>query len=450
MKRLLAGAGLVACVLLGVPPVADAQTAAPSLGGFQGTAAASGLQVEYTPQGALPIPSLVDIGSPDAVATISSGPATFAQASILDPGDLLANPDALLTLLSSDYPSGTVPAYPYRIAANSGFGEPAAESTAAPGLTSSVRAESAGSTARASAPAAQAVVANIGSLSALATTRTDGSSVTVHAVSKASNVVVAGLIAFDSIVTDLTATSKGAETTLTGGTKLTGAKIAGRAVTIDGNGVHLAKSALPLPKALGKSLNTALKRAGIEITLAAPVPSSSPTSGRLASGGLRIDFKNSSRSVPALAALFDAIPTIPSPVPGAPSPDDLLVALQVNNVAGVEFGRGLVSLTGRVAAAPLDEVLPDVSDLGADLGGFDLTPIPSVGSLLPSGGLAPSLRPTRPVGSTTAPVSPFGAGIGGLLLVALLLQPFLGKALAQLSQGVLGSGGADECPWEGQ
>ena len=235
---------------------------------------------------------------------------------MLDPGDLLANPDALLTLAISGYPSGTFPAYPYRISANSGFGEPSAESSPAPGLDASVTAEASRfHRAGVRLHAAQAVIASVGSMSAVATTKTDGSSVTVHAISRANGLVVGGLITIDSVVTDLTATSQGEKTKLTGSTKISGAKIAGRAVTIDSNGVRLDKNALPIPKSLGANLNTALKRAGIEITLAAPTPSSSPGTGRLAAGGLRIDFKFSSRSVPALAALFDLLPSIPQPDP---------------------------------------------------------------------------------------------------------------------------------------
>src|SRR5690349_18509325 len=99
---------LVAGSFLGTTRAGDAQSApTPTLGGFQGTASASGLHVLYNPSGLLPIPPLVDIGAPDAYVTIASGPTTFARASVLDPGDLVANPDALLSLFSADYPSGT-------------------------------------------------------------------------------------------------------------------------------------------------------------------------------------------------------------------------------------------------------------------------------------------------------------------------------------------------------
>jgi hypothetical protein len=449
MKLRVLGAVLVVGAVALVPNAsAGAQTIDSALGGYQGTAAGSALQVDYTPQGLLPLPSLIDIGSPDAVATISSGPATFAQSSVLDPGDLLYNPDALLTLFSSRYPSGTLPTYPFRVSANSGFGEPSAASNPAPGLNASVRAQSDGSTARASTPAAEAPpLVDLGTALALATTKVSGDTVITHSLTKVSGVDVFKLLTIDSVVTDLTATSQGAgkPPKLEGGTKVVGAKIAGRPVTIDGDGVHAAQSALPIPKSLGSSLNDALERAGLHIIVSAPIPLSDSSHGRLAAGGLRIDFDNSTRSIGALAALFAAIPSIGSPVPNVPSVDDIKVALQARNVAAIELARGDVSLTTTGAAVFDDELLP-VSDLGSDLGSFDIPSSPTLGSLLPRQRAA--VLPRTTTAATSSGVSPFGAGIGGLLLVALLLQPFFGQALARLSNGVLAPTGAESCDRE--
>jgi hypothetical protein len=436
MRRVAAFVIGVAAIVAWTP--ADASALGTGLGGYQGTAAGSGLQVDYTPQGALPLPSLVDIGSPDAVATISRGPSTYAQASVLDPGDLLANPDALLTLAISGYPSGTVPAYPYRIAANSGFGEHQAESDPAPGLHAEVDAESDGSVARATtAQAAGAPIATLGSMLALATTHTDGDTVTVHSLTKASGVSLLRIINIDSVITDLTAVSKGAGTKLSGGTKVVGATIGGRPITIDGSGVH------------PKSVNDALKRAGLRLTVSGPTQTTSESTGRLASGGLRLDFDNTSRNVPGLAALFDAFPTVPNMLPpGPPTVDDLLVALQARNVAGLEIGRGVVSLAATKAyVSDAVDDLPFIGDLGGDLGGYSAPSIVGGSDLVP-GGLAPVLGRARPVATSTSPVSPFGVGIGGLLLVALLAQPFLGEALARLSNALLAPTGAEHCDAE--
>lgn len=452
MKTLrLAAVLLFAGLTIGVAPTgAVADDEAPTLSGYTGTAGASGLQVEYVPEGALPLPSLVDIGAPDAVATISSGPSTFAQAAALDPGDLLANPDALLTLFSSAYPSGTLPPYPLRVSANSGFGEPVVESNQAPGLTARAEAQPTASAARAYAPKVDGgAIANIGSMSAIATTATNGSSVTVKAQSKVGGISLLNVLKIDSIVSDVSATSDGTDTKLTGGTKIVGAELMGRAVTIDRNGIKLAKNTLGLPNLLGSGLNTALKTAGIRITYAGPQEIDSKNTGRIATSGLRIDFAFTSRSVKLLANLFDSLPPIDSPLPApAPGPEDLVAAIQANNVGAVEIGRAVVNLATRTGGDPTDSgsfddtgVLGDSSsDFGdglalPDLGTGSLTPLPSIGN-------------QKPVATTTTDGSATQAGIGAFVLLVLLLQPFFGKALSQFSSAVLAPVGAEHCDTE--
>lgn len=452
MKTLrLAAVLLVAGLTIGVAPTgAVADDEAPTLSGYTGIAGASGLQVDYVPEGALPLPSLVDLGAPDAVATISSGPSTFAQAAAFDPGDLLANPDALLTLFSSAYPSGTLPAYPLRVSANSGFGDPVVESNQAPGLTARAEAQPTASAARAYAPKVDGgAIANIGSMSAIATTATNGSSVTVKAQSKVGGISLLNLLKIDSIVSDVTATSDGSETKLTGGTKILGAELMGRAVTIDRNGIKLAKTTLPIPNLLGAGLNNALKTAGIRITYSGPQELHTANSGRLATSGLRIDFAFTSRSVKLLATLFDALPPIDSPLPAPlPGPEDLVAAVQANNVGGIEIGRASVSLATRTGGDPSDsssfddgDVLEDsTADFGdgfalPDLGSGSLGPVPSIGN-------------GKPVATTATNGSPTQAGIGAFVLLVLLLQPFFGKALSQFSTAVLAPVGAEHCDSE--
>ena len=449
LLRLAAVIG-VAGFTLGVAPTNAVADDAPALSGFQGTAAASGIQVDYVPEGALPLPSLVDIGAPDAVATISSGPTTFAQASTIDPGDLLANPDALLTLFSSAYPSGTLPPYPFRIFANSGFGAPVAE-TNSPGLTARAEAQPTASAARSNTPQVDAKpVAFVGSMAATATTATDGKSVTVKAQSKLSGLSILGMLTIDSMVTDVSATSDGGEPKLSGGTKILGAEFNGQPVTIDRNGIRFAKSVLPLPKALGGSLNNALKAAGISITFSGPQEFDTPRAGQLSSAGLRIDFRFTSRSVSLLAKLFDALPPIDNPLPAPlPGPEDIVAALQANNVGDIVIGRGVVSLQTRSGGDTVDssdddftDVLGSDADFGAGLGLGDLG-LPGGGGLSP----LPSIVTQKPVATSTSG-SATQAGVGAFLLLALLAQPFFAKALSQFSNAVLATTGAEHCDSE--
>jgi hypothetical protein len=97
------------------------------LAGVRGSARASGLYAHYNLGGVLPIASPVDSSAPDALPTISSGPAPFAQAGVFNPGDLLANPDVLLQLFAGDdWEPGTIPEWPFRISATSRLVAPTA------------------------------------------------------------------------------------------------------------------------------------------------------------------------------------------------------------------------------------------------------------------------------------------------------------------------------------
>jgi hypothetical protein len=445
---------VVAATLLDVAPVRaqdEAAVEAPeALAGYQGSAAATGLHAFYNPSGLLPIPPPVDLGAPDALATIASGPATFARASVLDPGDLLASPDALLALFSADWPAGTIPPYPYRIAASSGVGQPSVDLSPAPGLTARVEVGDGTSAAKASIGAAEApAIVTVGPMSASATTRTDGDEVTVRAVSKVAGFDLLGLLHIDGITTDLTATSSGGTTELRGGTKLVGASMLGQPITIDERGVHPAPGASPLLGGLLQplvgGLNGALKAAGITISMVGPVELQGAKEGQLASTGLRIDVELSRDTQPALAQLLDAIPPIENPLPGAPSIEDLLVAVQARHLASIEVGRAVVSLAARTSGAVDTDssvALPD------DSGSFDVPPSGDSFDLAPTGP-TPAPSAVQPAGTTQRSTVPKGAGVGALVLLALLAVPFVGERLAWLCSTVLAAGGGERCNWEG-
>lgn len=464
-RRALVGVAfaMLASVLLGPAAVAArAQEAgegepadpAAALGGYEGRAASSGLQVFYTPEGALPVPSLAEVGAPDALATISSGPTTFARGSAADPGDLLANPDALLTLGFPGYPQGTLPAYPYRATATSGFGEPRAESYPAPGLGARVSAEPTEATAEATMPRADAsAIATFGSMTSLSTTKIDGSKVTVRARTTVSDFKILDVVVIDSIITELTATSDGTEPKLTGGTTVSGASVLGRPVTIDSDGVHAEPgrpSPIPGVGGLGGDLNKVLADAGIRVTLVGPVREQGDAAGQLSSSGVRIDFELSQRTVPALAALSE-LPSLPPLVPGAPSADDLIVAAQARHLARLEVARGLVSLasTGgaEIDSGVLDSLTPDSALPVADpaLGTSGPLDVGTLGQQSTTPGS--STTNERRVATVRGPRVPLGTGIGALALLLAFAQPFIGARIARMTSTVLA---ADDvaCPWE--
>ena len=442
---------------------ASAQSTAPRIGGYQGIAQADGVHVFYNPEGLLPISAPVDFGAPDAYATIASGPATFARASAADPGDLLANPNAFLALGVPGYKSGTIPAYPYRISASSGSGAPHAELAPAPGLMTQVDANESGSVATSTMPGLAApAIATAGSMSSTASTIFEVSTVTVHARSEISNLDVLGIVKIGSIVTDLTAISDGIITTLSGGTVVSDASVAGTPIVIDTGGVRAAPGSpsptSPIGGLLGSitgpvlgNLNDLLANAGINISVADPVQQGSGAAGQLSSSGLRIDFEFSDRTFPTLRTLVDAVPYIAPLAPGAPSVGDIIELAKARHLVDLQIGRGMASLSAR-PARPVPALTPAAGRTSSTTGGTTSAAVTSSsGARIPAS--APSLIAAAPsavnIGGD-APAVPIGAGVGALALLALLGQPFIGDRLARASQVVLAADSFSTCPWEGR
>jgi hypothetical protein len=469
-RTVLRGCGIAVSGALVFLSLGDARAQeAPALGGYQGSGASSGLNAYYLPQGALPIETLLDVGAPDALATITSGPTTFARASAADPGDLLASPETLLTNASPDYPAGTVPNYPYRVSATSGYGAPAAESEPAPGLRASVEAGQTGSVAQATMPRAAApAIATFGSMSALASTSTDGSTVTVHVKTMMSDFNLLGMLVIDSVVTDLTATSDGTKTKLAGGTKISGAVMLGTPVTIDAKGIHgspdapdesgaggligaIGSATNPLAGVLAGAdgFNEVLSSAGIRVAVARPSEEQAPTEGQLSSGGLRIDFELSRDTVPILTTLTDALPPIEPIVPGAPSVEDVIAFAKARHLSRIEVARGVVSLAATPGFA-YDPSLDSIAPIDGGTTGF--APVSDLPTAAPSAAepiaAAPSSTGIAATPASEVPDVPLGVGLGALVALVLFAQPFLGARLARFITGVLGAGHTASCPLE--
>lgn len=444
----------------GTTPAA-AQTSpstSPTLAGLKGQAGASGVQIVYAPEGLLPITPLAEIGAPDALATIASGPSTSARASVADPGDILANPDAVLTLADPNWPQGTIAPYPYRVTATSGAGAPRSESNPAPGLHARVEATAAGSEAVATMPAADApAIATFGTTESSARTTIDGGSVSVTARTVVTDLNVLGLLTIDTILTTVTATSDGTDTKLEGGTTVSGASLLGQPVTIDADGIHAGDPSAPpdgvlgpLLEAVGGGLDEVLAAAGLHVSLPGPVEQDGGTSGRLGSSGVRIDLDFSRDTVPALGQLLASVPPLENPVPGAPGIEDVLAAAQAHHVMSIEFARASVSLTARATPprAPLTTstggrlATPLPAARAGSLVGAPLTPRPASG---PGAGAPAAVA--VPAGSEQ-PATTLATGVGALAALALLAQPFVGSRIARLPAALLAADNAAACPRE--
>ena len=444
------GLGLVAAATLLHTGPADAQAPpAPSLAGYEGVASASGVHAMYNPSGLLPLAAPVDLGAPDALATIASGPSTFARASTADPGDLLANPDALLQ--AGGQPAGTVPAYPYRITASNGVGEPSSELAPAPGLDSRVAADDTGSSARSTMPQLGApAVLTAGASSSAASTATDGSTVSLHARSSISGLDLLGILTIESVVTELTATADGATATVAGGTVVTGARLLGQPVTIDSSGIQPAEGSGSGPNPGVGALDGALQALGIRVTVASPVQQAAETAGQLAAAGLRIDFELSDRTFPVLGEVLDVLPPLEPVAPGAPGGDDLLAVVQARHLVSIHVAGASVSVSARPTAPRRAAATTPAPTPAAPSAA---TPTPATPA---RAGVAAAPAPASLVGAAPAVATPADApevslaqGIGVLAILALLAQPFLGDLLSRGAALLTTAGPTEACPREG-
>jgi hypothetical protein len=196
-----------------------------------------------------------------------------------------------------------------------------------------------------------------------------------------SNVDIAlGVIHMDSIVTDLVATSNGADAATDGTTTVSGMQVLGHPATIDATGVHLQPEALrpspssttsttspldpltqavqpaidPLNKLLTDTLGSAnqdvnalLAQGGISVQLIQPNEvKKGADASRLASGVLVTITYNGSTE-PVLSNILNLIPveSLPSqgigPIPFS-SPQSIVVALKATHVETIGIGAGSV------------------------------------------------------------------------------------------------------------
>ena len=197
--------------IAGAPSVRAQEAAEPDLdqfGGVIASARGNGLQVTYDS------PNLVATGSPvvqfsvpEALATISSGPVGYALASFLFPGPLIADLDAALSATGQ---STGIPPYPIRSEAFFPAG-PTEASEGEQGVEMSARTDAADSEALASyAGLSLDPAAYVGGMASRSQSVVLGDQLVTRARSEVTDISIAGgLIAIDSVVTDLVATSNG-------------------------------------------------------------------------------------------------------------------------------------------------------------------------------------------------------------------------------------------------
>lgn len=89
--------------------------------------------------------------------------------------------------------------------------------------------------------------------------------------SEVQDVTIAGVLHLGTVVSDAKATTDGVKATATGRTTVTGASVNGVPVTIDERGITVQAQNVPLPSQATDAVNSALKQAGITVSLSTPV-----------------------------------------------------------------------------------------------------------------------------------------------------------------------------------
>lgn len=474
--------------LAGAPHLADAQTAEqPDIDQFGGVIASSRgnpLQVTYDSPNLLATGSpILQFSVPEALSTISSGPVGYALASFLFPGPLIADLDAALA--ASGQSTG-IPPYPIRSESFYPSG-PEEASQGEQGIEMVASTSFADSRARSSyAGMSLDPAAFVGGMAARSQSVIEGDQLVSRARSEISNFSVAGgLIAIESIVTDLVATSNGSDGATAGGTTVSGVTVLGLPATIDENGISfddppqqpdpenpiggaiggiLGGGADPIVDALGgisgplndlldqigaggdQALQQLFEQSGIEVKLIDPVESVDGGLATRSASGVSITMNYDGQNTPVFSDLLALVPVadLPSddlgPIPFSPQ----ALARLLEKVHTMQFAVGIADVSSSATPAfmfdpPTFETpvatpptpAGSASGGGGSTGGDFASPTPELPA--PASSQTVSSAP-----ASTETAFPFGEALPALLVLAVVLgTPFLAAGSSRLADNAL-------------
>jgi hypothetical protein len=486
VAALAIGAGVGGFALLGVTPApagADA-AAAGQLGGFQITASGAGIRTTYEqPNFPLPATPTLEANIGYATAAYNAGPTGSATASTLWPGQVAAGALNQLPLLLQPYFGNTplqsvlngIQVGPWPVQATSA-------NPPAPGKPQSANQDSTGVTMESSStPDAGSATANFGtgsgqnapaalpsglvqvqSIGATALGTVQGSAAAASAVSQATAAlqgisIAGGVITIGGITTTATSTSDGTTPQVTGSTAISQMTIAGQAVTIDKDGIHVPGTSQNPLGSLFPSVNSVLSNLGITIALAPAVDTldtSTATAERVLPGlQITIDgttFDKQLNSVLTTLGLTKVINQIPN-IPALPNSQVMVINLgwvDVKSAAAPPFNAGALSTDSGSGSSG------DLGSTGATTGSLgDLGSAGTGGSFSP--GSAGSLGTTGTSGSGTpgralaaTPVGLFKGLGAGLIALGLFLAGLLAFLLLRADAAVGALAVAPTCAGE--
>jgi hypothetical protein len=329
ITALLIAAGLA----VGVGGPAGASAATTTLGGFTITSLAEGSTVNYE-QPNFPVPATptleLDVGY--AATTDNFGPSGSAVASVLYPGQVVANAGPELSTLEPGLPLPPAPTWP--VQARSTYpAAPNASSDDEPGTTMAATSSGGANTATAQlgnatpkspvtcaapgvselglsglgggipagagipstggsapSPAATSAISQVQDVSGQSSSSTAAGVATASATATDSCVsILGGLLSIGSVTSTATATSNGTGAALSGSTTVQDATLAGEPVTIDSAGIHAAGNSTPQDQEI-TALEQDLTKLGITVTVTKPTDSQSGPAASRQLDGLRVEI----------------------------------------------------------------------------------------------------------------------------------------------------------------
>jgi hypothetical protein len=403
----VAATGLAAAAVLGTGAPGHAEDA-PRPDSYGGDATATGLHwtVDRNPQ-PTPVTDLFDVSLPYATSSLDSSGSASATAMQLSPGPGVLGVSSLLCQAGvpcDKLPS--LPGYPLQAVASYPTSQDATATASVPAIENSGVLLAPGRTvAHADLNRVEATTtAATGSIAGLLTAdgatshskqSFEGSTLVVTAESDVTGLDVMGQLHLDAVRTVATARVDG-NTVLTSiaKTTVTGATLAGHAVTIDETGIHAegAGDGGQAQSAVNSAL-AALKAQGVTVRLLAPDHQAKDGTASASSGGLLVSFLNTVSLPPPPALPTLPLPQLPPPLPQVPQ-GGLPVSTNGDYFGSVTIGGAGVSA---FATPALDFSFP----------AFDVPPPP-----LAAGQVGGSTPGTAALG-TSVPGTSTGAAQGG-------------------------------------
>jgi hypothetical protein len=493
-RRGLLGLALAGALLGGSAAGAPASTAQEAggeqvgdelFGGYELSSRANGVQVTYDMPGVMPISPILQVSVPEALATLSTGPSGYALSSVAFPGPLIADLGAVVALADENAPE--IPGYPLRAEAffPSGPTEASEGSDGGPVMRSTTEAHATTATAEYSSFDADPLISAGQVTSSSRSSIEDGRAVNRARTELTDVRILGGVLAIDSIVTDLVAANDGTGGATDGGTTVSGVRFLGLAATLDERGLVLAEAPPaedgPVPHdplGLGQvtdgldqatgpvnellsevldqavpQLNDLLVEAGIQVRLLEPVEQIGPGSASRSTGGLEVDIVYEGRDQDLLVELIRSIPPemrqslgpIPNPVNFLAENHEFDISLghaAVSSVASPLFVVDIPPFAPADVATPTPTASPSAGSGSAGAPGFS-TPTPGITA--PSPG--PRSTSQAPVELVTEPATALtSVGLPALLVLAVLLGSMaFGPASSRLADAVLAPT-AGHCP----